>query len=174
MNFFRNRKIEPDRPVIRPEMTPLDWIIEIFAITGLVVLWGFVIYEYRILPQTIPSHFNISGQVDQFGSKDFIWILPCISVFLYALLTFINRIPYKFNYLITITPANALRQYTIATRLIRSLKCITIWMFYFITLSIIRTAGAQSPSLGLWFIPVLFGLTFIPIIVYLILSISKK
>jgi uncharacterized membrane protein len=174
MYFIRKRKIEPDRPIIRPEMTPLDWIIEIMAIAGLMVLWGVVIYSYPQLPRTIPNHFSASGQADQYGSKDTVWLLPCISVFLYTLLTLINLVPYKFNYLVTITPENALRQYTIATRLIRSLKCITIWVFFFITLTMMRMAGSQTPALGLWFIPVLLGLTFLPIIIYLVLSSRRK
>jgi len=35
---------------------------------------------YPELPESIPLHFNITGAVDQWGSRPFIWLLPAVQV----------------------------------------------------------------------------------------------
>ena len=138
------------------------------------MLLGTVIYFFPKLPETIPSHFNVSGQPDNYESKSFFWILPGIGLFVYILLTLINLIPHKFNYLVKITPVNALIQYTMGTRMVRYMKMIVIWLFFFIDFSIIQTIDHPSKGLGIWFMPVFLAFIFIPMIVYFILSYKKS
>jgi uncharacterized membrane protein len=59
---------------------------------------GMLAYFYPNLPDQIPVHFNINGEVDQYGSKDgFLAIFPGIMVVAYLVLFFINRIDPKKN-----------------------------------------------------------------------------
>ena len=174
MFFGLNRSDKKNQPLIKIEWTPVDWILETLAIFGLLTLSGMVIYFFPKLPETIPSHFNGSGQPDGYESKSFFWVLPALSVFLYILLTLINLFPNKFNYPVTITPKNAQKQYTMGTRLIRYIKMILVWMFFYINLSVIQGANHPGQGLGLWFMPVFLAILFIPIIVYFLLSYNKS
>jgi uncharacterized membrane protein len=175
MMFFKvNKSTKENRPLLKPEWVPLDWIIEVFAILGLLTLYGTGIFFFPKLPEIIPTHFNGSGQPDGFGSKFYFWILPGLGLFVYALLTLINLIPHQFNYLVKITPENALKQYTMGTRFIRYLKMVIIWMFFYINLSIIQSINQEPARLGLWFMPVFMAFIFIPMIVYFILSYKKS
>ena len=56
-------------------------------------------YLYPSLPKIIPTHFNIKGEADGFGSKDSIYLGPSImgiaSLFTYFFLTYIKKIDPK-------------------------------------------------------------------------------
>ena len=64
--FHQRRVDKSNRPTVRPEMTPIDWLLEAVAAIGLMTLFGFAIYYYAKLPETIPSHFNGAGQPDEY------------------------------------------------------------------------------------------------------------
>ncbi|MEI6682064.1 MAG: DUF1648 domain-containing protein, partial [Bacteroidota bacterium] len=166
--LFGKNRVEANRPVSRPEMTPADWLIEAAALLGMMFFAGYVLYNFPHLPDRIPTHFNEAGKADDYGDKSSFLILPGVALFIYTLLTLINRVPHIFNLPVKITPANALHQYTIATRLIRTLKTAIVWLFWYISYSTIIVARDSSKGLGTWFLPLTLSLVFIPIIVYFI------
>ncbi len=166
----KRRASKLNRPLVKPEMTPIDWLLEGLALLGLMFLAGYVIYQFPGLPDIIPSHFNGAGQPDDYSQKSSILALPAIGTFLYFMLTLIALIPHQFNYTITITPANALKQYTIAIRLVRYLKAAIIWLFFYISFATVRVVAKEDSGLGLWFLPITLGGIFIPIIIYVIMA----
>ncbi len=171
--FNLTGKKNEDRPKIRPEMGPADWVMELLAMAGLALLFGYAVYWYRFLPDTIPTHFSAGGKVDGYGSKGSLFMLPAIGVFIYALLTLVSLIPHTFNFPGKITPQNALRQYRLAIRLIRVLKIVLVFLFFFIVMMIVRSALNARLDQSIFMLPVMLGLTFIPIVVYMVLA-GKK
>ena len=172
--LFRRNRADSGRPVIRPEMGPADWLLEVFAFTGMILFAGYTIYNFSHLPVTIPTHFNGYGQADEFGDKTSFLVLPGVALFVYGLLTMINLVPHTFNYTVKITAANALRQYTMATRLIRILKSSVIWGFLYISFSTLQVARGVTTGMGVWFLPVFLGIITIPIVVYVIMAARKS
>ena len=168
--LFRRNRIEPDRPLIRPEMGPADWLLEVIAISGLMFFLGYVIYNFPNLPETLPTHFNGSGQADEFGDKSSFLLLPGVALFVYILLTLINLIPHRFNFSVKITPANALRQYIMATRMVRILKVSLIWGFCYLSHVTIQVAKGVASGMGIWFVPVFIGVILVPIVIYIIMA----
>lgn len=71
----------------------------IYALLILAVPFGYAIYLYPNLPEIIPTHFNIKGEADGFGSRETIFLLPSImgfvGLFVYLLLTNIKFIDPK-------------------------------------------------------------------------------
>jgi uncharacterized membrane protein len=163
-----------DRPKIRPVMGPADWVLEIIALLLILGYFGYLLYYYPKLPATIPSHFNGSGEADGYSDRGTIWALPGIALFTYLLLTVVARAPHTFNFTQKITPQNALYQYTLALRLIRSIKVLTTCIFLAISFAMVSMATKQTTGLGLWFIPIFIVLTFLPVIAYLILASRKN
>lgn len=164
-----DRRLEKEgRPRVRPEMTPADWLLEVLAIGGLLAFAGYVIYQYPKLPSVIPSHFDAAGTPDDYSGRSTILALPGIALFIYLLLSLIAMVPHQFNFSVKITPENALKQYTMAIRLIRYLKLTIILIFFYITTEIAREATSSGSGLGLWFMPVSLGAVFIPLIYYLV------
>ena len=163
-----------ERPKIKIELTTADKTIEIIGWSLIISVWGLTITNYANLPDTIPIHYNGAGQADGFGGKATILTLPLIATVLFVALTFLNKFPHIFNYPTKITQDNALRQYTNATRLIRYLKLIIVFIFGLIAFKTIQNANGEADGLGVWFLPLTMGLIFIPLIYFVIKSFKTK
>jgi uncharacterized membrane protein len=160
------------RPKIKVKRTFLDNTIEILGWISLLTIWMIVLSAYSNLPVSIPIHYNLEGQADGFGEKFNIFTLPVISTLMFIGLSLLNNYPHIFNYRIEITEENATDQYTIATRMIRYLKLIIVVVFGLISYKTIESSENQSDGMGIWFLPLILGLIFIPI-VYFIKKSSK-
>jgi uncharacterized membrane protein len=68
---------------------------------------------YQDLPDIIPSHFNIKGEVDGYGDKSTIIIPLMIHIGITLLLSWIGNHPEKHNYSVTITEENKAAQYAV-------------------------------------------------------------
>jgi len=163
-----------ERPKLKLELTLVDKSFEIVGWILIFAVWGLTITNYTSLPDTIPIHFNGSGQADGFGGKMNIFTLPLIASILFFGLTILNKFPHIFNYPSIITADNALSQYTNATRLIRYLKLIVVVIFGLITYMTIQNANEHTDGLGVWFLPLTLGLIFIPLTYFVIKSIKTK
>ena len=65
----------------------LMWIILAVSVIAAAVVVGF-------LPDTIPMHFNMTGEVDRFGSKYEIFLFPAINI-VFLVINFISDRVYK-------------------------------------------------------------------------------
>lgn len=165
-----NYLVMNDRPKIKLERTATDRAVEILGWTALLALWTLTIINYSSLPDTIPIHYNGAGQADGFGGKGNILTLPFMATVLFTGLSVLNRYPHVFNYPTPITKENAVRQYTIATRMIRYLKLIVVVIFGLIVLQTVRNVNGQISGLGVGFLSLIAGLIFIPLICFVIKS----
>ena len=166
--------METERPKITPIPTTGDKLVELFGWLILIALWAITIINYSSLPDTIPTHFNAAGEADGFGSKATILSLPVIASLLFIGLTVLNRFPHVFNYPTAITQDNALRLYTLATRMLRYLKLVLVLVFGGIEFMTIQNATGKAAGLGVWFLPLTLVLIFIPLIFFVIKSIQAN
>ena len=166
--------MEEQRPEITLIPSTADKLLEVLGWLILFVLWGYTISHYSSLPDTIPTHYNAAGEADGFGRKASVFGLPVIATLLFIGITVLNWYPHIFNYPTTITQDNALRLYTLATRMLRYLKLVLVLVFGGIAFKTIQTATGESSGLGAWFLPLTAGLIFIPLIYFVIKSIKKK
>jgi uncharacterized membrane protein len=74
-------------------MTRLYWIV---AVAIVVLAWGASLLLYPGLPARIPTHWNIRGQIDGYGPKGTVLLMPCVMVGLLGL----------FRLLPTLSPKN--------------------------------------------------------------------
>jgi uncharacterized membrane protein len=162
------------QPRLKPALTTGDRTIEAAAILMLLAMWGIVLFSFSKLPDVVPTHFDATGKPDAFGDKTSLLLLPVLSTILFAGMTIINNYPHIFNYPVKITPENALRQYTIATRLVRTLKGVIMILFFIILYFTIRTALQESGGLGFWFLPLFLIMVYVPVLYYFVLSFRKK
>lgn len=151
------------RPIIEVPKEPLDWFLEGLAWITVFAMFAYPLYHYGNLPDEIPIHFGPNGQVDAYGPKRSIWILPIISLITFLIFFILNLSPHIFNYPTKITEDNALVQYQAATRLMRLLNAIiTVFMAY-ITYGIVQTALGKQNGLGtnaIWiFMAAVVGIT---------------
>ena len=156
------------RPRIKIEPTGFDKTLEAIGLLGIISLCAVVAIKYSSLPERIPTHFNIRNEVDNYGSKSTILVLPLIGSVIYVLLTVINNYPHVFNYPKAITEENALRQYQLATRLLRLLKVGISFVFLCIIFMTFEAIEGHSDTPGYLIFPMLMLFVFGPIIWYFI------
>ena len=166
--------MEEERPKITLIPTPVDKSIDLLGWLILLALWALTITHYSNLPDTIPTHYNAAGEADGFGSKVSIIGLPVIATLLFIGLTVLNRYPHIFNYPTAITQDNALRLYTLATRMLRYLKLVLVLVFGGIEFMIIQHATEKGAGLGVWFLPLTLVLVFLPLIYFVVKSVQAK
>ena len=162
------------RPKIKLTLSPLDTKLELTGKLFLVVMWGLTLYTFLKMPPTIPIHFNVSGKADGYGNKMTVLILPILATIIYVGFTALNKHPYLFNYMTTITDQNAEKQYTIATRMLRKVKLAILVIFSLIILFIYFTTTGVTDGLGSWFLPFTLGLIMTPTVIAISQSLNKK
>ena len=117
--------------------------------------------RYSNLSQTIPIHYNVFGEADRFGEKEEIWKPLIVVTIIFIGMTICSKFPHIFNYPLTITKDNELRQYSNATRLLRHFKLVITLIFGYLILK-----SLQNSDLDGWFPLVMLGLLIIPFIMY--------
>ena len=162
------------KPRINPPFRSVDVIIEALAAICLIYMIIQLIVVYPDLNQKVPTHFGSSGAPDAWGDKSSMLIIPIVSIVLYVGLTLLNQYPHLFNYPIPITEENANRQYQYAKSLLTTLKFTTCGLFLYIQLQTISVAKQIQSGLGTYFLVVLLIGSFIPIVIYFVISARNK
>ncbi len=158
----------PERPQIKLKRNGFDKTVELAAVLLLVGLWMYTFTHYKALPAIIPTHFSGDGSVDGYGNKWMLFTLPFIGTLLYGMLSVFSRYPHKFNYMTTITQANAVKQYTIATQLLRVLKLAILLIFWSLDYQTVQVAQGSTSDFSNWFILLDMSLIFVPLFYFLI------
>jgi len=137
-------------------------------------MWIILLANYSDLPEVIPQHYNAYGKADDFGSKSNLFILAGIASILNIGLSALKKYPHYFNYPVEITKENAIRQYTLATRMLRFVKLILVLIFSSLVIKTIFIVTGGSHELGFWFLPIALVCLIGSIAYFLILSFKSK
>lgn len=138
-----------ERPRIRPQAKAVDFVLEAAGALALALTIAFVALSWSALPARLPTHFDLAGRPDAWGSRASILFLPCVTAVLYAGLGILQRFPWVYNYAVAIGPDNAEAQYRLAIRLLRVLKAILATTFGWIDYATVRTALAAAGQGGM-------------------------
>ncbi len=148
-----------------------DRLLEILGVAGMLLLVALPAFFFNKLPDSIPVHFNITGEPDSYGSRNTIWMLPAIGFFLFLTIVFIPKI--LINYGNTDFNETVKKNIFIkAVRMLRIVNMLTVFMFssivyYTILLSL------EKPT-GFWRYSTLFFLILIFLVVVYFLIIIRK
>lgn len=158
----------PERPIIKLKKSIFDQALSLISWLGSITSLVWIIKNYSTWPEIVPVHFNALGQADSYGPKATLLILPFILLGITTLLQWISNKPHLYNYPTEITAENALKEYTLATKLILILNAILVSC---LTAVIVLTHGSQGVDPngpGIWFLPTLLIGVFGTIIGYFI------
>ncbi|MBF0693499.1 MAG: DUF1648 domain-containing protein [Flavobacterium sp.] len=162
--------MKSNRPRIQIKLSTSDKILETIGILLLICYGVGVALSYPLLPDTIPIHYNASGEIDGYGAKESIFGLLIVGILLYIGLSVLTKYPHHFNYPIDITPQNAEKQYTAAIRMVRILKVSIVIIFALIECQTVLSAIGHENTFGKFFMPLVILLMFGPLIYYMIKS----
>ncbi|WP_344978061.1 DUF1648 domain-containing protein [Compostibacter hankyongensis] len=155
-------------------LSSADRAAEISGWVILAGLWILTLWSYPGLPDIIPVHYSGTGQVDGYGSKSALLILAAIGTFLFIGMTILTRYPFIFNHPTGITETNKVGQRTGAIKLIRYLKLLVVLVFTIIVYSTLQIVSGKSGGLRIWFLPLIEGLIFVPVVYFVIRSLRTR
>jgi uncharacterized membrane protein len=112
----------------------------------LVMVWG-------NLPDQVPAHFNGFGEVDRWGSKWELIILPIISIFLLLMMQFLEKHPEWHNYPARLNESNAKSFYLLSRKIMNIEKNICLLILQTIQMESIAIAFDWFNGFGIWFLP---------------------
>lgn len=113
--------------------------------------------------EIIPLHINIHGEVDNYGSKWELFILPAIALLIYLLMWWLERNPQLYNFPNSKKHSRK-EQEKIGVELISWLKVITVLLLVLIEILLI-----VKPDLVLW-----TTLPFVALLLYICIKYTLK
>lgn len=138
-------------------------------ITGLLFLVGMIVFIYTQwdqIPQQVPMHYNLRGEIDSWGSKYQTLILPTISILLYIFITVVSFFPQIWNVPVQITDENKEVVYLSTKNLIIFMKVEMLTIFFYLNY---HTVIAQP--LSIIFLPISMIIIFGTLIFFIVRTI---
>lgn len=75
-----------------------DWIADGLCVLILIGTFGYIGLNYSSLPDQVPTGYDFSGNIRDYGDKITIWIMPAIALFLgFILIVVLEQFPQAWN-----------------------------------------------------------------------------
>lgn len=152
------------RPILKLPKTKFeklwDYIgcgIFMLSILYIFIMWGKI-------PEEVPGHFNGAGEVDRWGTKIELFILPFIGVFLWILLSLLEKAPHMHNFPARLNENNVKAFYLNSRKTLNEIKNLCLIIFAVISFQMVRIAIGEVETIGWWLLPIVLIGTAIPII----------
>lgn len=155
--------------------TLYDWIIECVSLFCLFSAF-YPLFFYGHLEEggLIPIHYNIAGEIDGWGNRSFLWILPLIAFVFYAGLSLVERYYKRFNFPFKVTNQNATPVYRLSVCMVRHLKLFFMIIFTYINNSSYAIVIGKGSGLNKYVMILLMAVIFITTIIYYIKILAYK
>lgn len=113
------------------------------------------------LPDRIPTHFDLAGNPNGWGSPRTLLLLPAVAFAIYLIITFVALFPSAFNYPVRVTASNRAQLEELALGMIAWLKAELVCFFAGLPWVIIEAVRSGRGTLSPWVVPpalvVIFG-----------------
>ncbi|WDU79239.1 MULTISPECIES: DUF1648 domain-containing protein [Lysinibacillus] len=162
------------RPILKLPKTRSEKIWDYIGGSIFILSIFYIILAWGKLPDEIPGHFNGMGEVDRWGAKIELFILPFIGLFLWMLMGLLEKVPHMHNYPSRLNESNVKAFYLNSRKILNEVKNICIILFAFISIQMVRIGLGEVNSLGWWFLPIVLIGVLIPIIKGFITSYKIK
>ncbi|WP_312123925.1 DUF1648 domain-containing protein [Lysinibacillus boronitolerans] len=152
------------RPILKLPKTKSEKIWDYIGGSIFILSIFYIILAWGKLPDEIPGHFNGMGEVDRWGSKIELFILPFIGLFLWIVMGLLEKAPHMHNYPSRLNESNVTAFYLNSRKILNQVKNICLIIFAFISIQMVRIGLGEVNSLGWWFLPIVLIVVLIPII----------
>lgn len=142
-----------DQPRIEIPKSLFERLFDVVAFVFLVISIIHLIGQYGGLTDRVPAHFNGAGEVDRYGNKIELIILPIIASALWIGMTVLEKYPHTFNYL-NLTKDNAEAQYKNGRLMMNVLKNEAVLLFSYLSFQSIQISHGVAEDIGAFFMPV--------------------
>lgn len=127
--------------------TRFDILLNVLCLLQLIGITLFLLICWAQIPQQIPMHYDLGGNITRWGNKAELIIIPVLAWIMYLLMTVLEHFPQAWNTGVQVTEHNRARVYATLLHMISSLKFLITCLY---TYSILQTAlMLELPS---WFL----------------------
>lgn len=145
-----------------------ETIVELAVLLLVIGTVVFTLMTFPKLPETVPTHIGVKGQVDGFGSKRILLAMPIMGLVFYIGLSILQRFPDKFNYPVEVTDNNAEVLHLLGVKLARCIKLFVVLITSFGTCEFIELAKGRYLKFGIAVIAWLVALMMVMVFYYII------
>jgi len=160
MNEFKFEKIP---------FSKTDKVVETFSMLLLCAGVLFISLSLPRLPDTIPSHFTMKGDVNGYGSKYILWSGCIIAFVMYVLLFVMERYPRLHK---KYSEKNRQEQYRLTVKLIRYLRLGLMIFFTALIYFMVQSAQLQMIEYSVYLFP-LAMLMIYPVMIYYLIKMGR-
>ncbi len=89
----------------------------------------FILIRFPHLPEQIPTHYNFAGEIDGYGGRFSLLLMPLIGLVMDASLVLVGRFPKSWNTGVRVTLYNRVRVYRLVRDLLAELRFTTALFF---------------------------------------------
>ncbi len=143
---------------MKTKLDATDKTFEAVALLCVLANVAIIAINYSSLPDVIPNHFDLSGVPNQYGSKNTLWAIAAVSVFIYMLTGIISMFPESFNY--PSQKEDKESQYKLGGKLLRSLKACILLFITITTFYMVQSAKTGNAKNAIWLIPLILIIFF--------------
>lgn len=144
-----------------------DIVTAIFYVTGII----YTIFIWNQLPDQVPAHYNGAGEVNRWGSKWELIILPVIAALLAVFMSFLEKHPEWHNYM-KLKENNIEFQYKNSRLMMNVLKNECVLLFTFLTYKTEQIAMGNTDTIGTAVLPISLAVIFGSMAFYIIRSLK--
>lgn len=131
------------------------------CLLALVLLLAYLFFFWDTLPEKLPMHYNFAGEVDRWGGRGELLLLPIIAGVLYIGMTVLEKFPAIWNTGVRVTEQNSDAVYREVKNLLVLMKLAVV-----LTFSLLTVVSSIAKPLPGWFMPVVLILVFGPIVAF--------
>lgn len=158
---------------MKTKYTKFQIILEVLTLLILISMIVFICIQWRNIPNQIPGHFNASGQVDRWGNKIEILIMPFFAILLYFIITVITFFPSTWNVPVGLNDDNKKAVYRCTKSMIILLKLEVMGDFFYITFYIATSQSLPQAFTSVVLI-IIFGTIIFSLVRIILLSKTTK
>lgn len=157
----------------RQKNTIGEVIVEILMLLVVVGSIVYFFFSYSKLPETVPNHIDLKGQIDGYGKKTSNLILPILQLVFYIGLSVLQKFPNIYNYPIEVTEKNMDSLYALGVKAVSRMKFFVVLIFANMMFSVTELAFGRNYD-AIPAISMLLVVSMMIMLVYYIVKMSKQ
>lgn len=140
--------MQTEKPKLDIEKLVVAKVFDVLVVALFAAALVYLILQWNQLPDQIPAHFGADGEVDRYGSRVELLLLPFIGVIMWAGMSLLEKYPHTYNYL-NLRPHNVEIQYRYGVLFMNIIKNLSTLLFVFLIWQTVDIGLSRIPSLNM-------------------------